>query len=138
MPRAMTSCSILANQISTWLGQERLILENTSSLLLEMVVETFSQCQTPLRISVENAPIELLKEIVALRLGVGFVPLMCVAEEVARGEFKMIPIEQFHADLPLWLARRRTEHSEAAKVFTALTEELFRTTNKQKEKIDEM
>jgi DNA-binding transcriptional LysR family regulator len=107
------------------LGQERLILESTSSRLREIIVEAFAQCQTPLRISVENAPVELLKNMVALGIGVGFVPLMCVAEEVARGELKMIRIEQFHADLPLWLVRRRTEHSEAARVFTALTEQLF-------------
>jgi DNA-binding transcriptional LysR family regulator len=120
------------------LGQERLILEDTSSPLREMVVETFAQCQTPLRISVENAPVELLKEIVALGLGVGFVPSMCVAEEVARGELKIIRIEQFHADLPLWLARRRTEHSEAAKTFAALTEELVPNQNEQREKNDGM
>ena len=86
----------------------------------------------------ENAPLELLKEIVALGLGVGFVPLMCVAEEVARGGLKMIPIEQFHADILLWLVQRRTEHSEAAKVFAALTEELVRTQNERRDKKDGM
>jgi DNA-binding transcriptional LysR family regulator len=120
------------------LGQEHLILEDTSSPLREMVVETFARCQTPLRISVENAPIELLKEIVALGLGVGLVPSMCVAEEVAGGELKMIPIEQFHASIPLWLVRRRAEHSEAARVFTAHTEDLVRIHNEPNEQMDGM
>jgi DNA-binding transcriptional LysR family regulator len=118
------------------LAEERLILEDTSSSLREMVVETFARCQTPLRISMENAPIELLKEMVALGLGVGFVPLMCVAEQVARGELKVIPIEEFHADLPLWLAWCRSEHSGAANVFTALTEESVRTQSEGEERND--
>jgi hypothetical protein len=61
---------------------------------------------------------------------------MSVAEEVGRGELKMIRIDQFHADLPLWLARRRTKHSEAAGALAVLAEELGRNQKEQMEKTE--
>lgn len=36
-------------------------------------------------IGVESATIETIKKLVARKVGVGFVPLMCVSEEVVRG-----------------------------------------------------
>ena len=40
-------------------------------------------------------------------LGVGFVPLMSVKEEKARGELAVVDVEGFHLERSVWLVRRR-------------------------------
>ena len=71
---------------------------------------------------------ETIKKFVALNIGLGFVPLMCAEEAVARGELAIIPLEGFHHERNLWAVRRKTEsHSHAAqalmKVIQTLTVE---------------
>jgi len=54
---------------------------------------------------------------VAIRLGVGFVPLMCVREEKVRAELAVVGIEGFHQERSLYVVRRRAVQSHAAKAF---------------------
>jgi DNA-binding transcriptional LysR family regulator len=54
---------------------------------------------------------------VAIGLGVGFVPLMSVAEEKTRGELAVVDVDGFHLERSVWLVRRRAVQSPAAKAF---------------------
>lgn len=111
------------------LGEESIIAEGPSSVWHVKVVEAFAQSRTPLNIAVDNAPIESIKRMVALNLGVGFVPLMCVRDDVMRGELAIVDIEGFDHERTLWAARRRRVspcHSERAflQIITSYAETL--------------
>jgi len=100
------------------LGDELFIAHTVTSASRHRVVEAFRTTGTPLRIVMEVAMIETIKKLIAMNLGIGFVPEMCVQDEIARGELVRIPVEDFQYERTLWLARRRTEaHSQAAQEF---------------------
>jgi DNA-binding transcriptional LysR family regulator len=102
----------------TELGNESVIVESHPSSLREKVAEAFGRSGTPLNIRVESATIDTIKKMVAMNVGVGFVPLMCVGEEVARGELAVVPVEGFRHRRTLWAVRRRGgAHSHAAEAF---------------------
>ena len=118
------------------LETESIIIEGASSSLHEKVVEAFRDHQTPLNTHVESASIETIKKMVATGVGVGFVPLMCVQEEVATRELVIVPIEGFEYKRNLWAVRRRSDaHSHAAlafmRVINSLAEELERIKTSQ-------
>jgi DNA-binding transcriptional LysR family regulator len=107
------------------LGVESFIAHNVHSPSREKVIETFRKRETPLNITIEIATIETIKKFVAMNLGLAFVPLMCVQEEVARKELVVIPVEDFNHDRTLWLVRRRGDaQSHAAKAFLNLATSL--------------
>src|ERR1700730_286453 len=59
------------------------------------IADAFVQVKAPLHLTVENAPIETIKKMVAIGLGVGFVPLMAVKEEKERGELAGVEVDGF-------------------------------------------
>jgi DNA-binding transcriptional LysR family regulator len=81
------------------------------------IAEAFTQFKAPLHLTVENAPIEMIKKMVAVGVGVGFVPLMSVREERENGKLAVVDVEGFHVERSVWLVRRRAVQSPAAKVF---------------------
>jgi DNA-binding transcriptional LysR family regulator len=81
------------------------------------IADAFIQFKAPLHLTVENAPIEAIKKMVAIGLGVGFVPLMYVGEEMARGELAVVEVDGLHLERSVWLVRRRSVQSPAAKAF---------------------
>lgn len=87
------------------------------------VADTFVRNKIPFRLQVENAPIETIKKMVAIGLGVGFVPLLCVREEVARGELTRVEIEGFREVRSVWLVRRWAQHSHAVEAFMKVASE---------------
>jgi DNA-binding transcriptional LysR family regulator len=100
------------------LGAESFIAHNVHSPARQKVIDTFRKYQTPLNITTEIATMETIKKFVAMNIGLGFVPLMCAREAVARGELAIIPLEDFHHERNLWAVRRKTEsHSHAAQAF---------------------
>lgn len=100
------------------LGAESFIAHNVHSPSRDKVIETFRRFQTPLNMTIEITTIETIKRFVAMNLGIGFVPLMCVREEVERGELIIVPVEGFRHERTLWAVRRRTDaHSHAAQAF---------------------
>jgi DNA-binding transcriptional LysR family regulator len=101
------------------LGEESLMVMDVSetSPWHRKVVDAFIQFKAPLNLTVENAPIETIKKMVAIGLGVGFVPLMSVGEERSRGELAVVEVDGFHLERSVWLARRRAIQSPAAKAF---------------------
>ena len=99
------------------LGNEPVIVMDVSSAWHKSMVEEFARLKAPLNLRVENAPIETIKKMVAMRLGVGFVPLMCVREERARGELAVLALDGFHQERSLYMVRRRAVQSHAALAF---------------------
>ena len=100
------------------LGGESFIAHTVTSQSRQKVVEAFRSSDTPLRIVMEVAMIETIKKLVAMRLGIAFVPEMSVQDEIQRGELVRVPIAGFQYERILYLARRRTDaHSHAAREF---------------------
>jgi DNA-binding transcriptional LysR family regulator len=101
------------------LGEESLMVMDVSepSPWHRKIADAFIQFKAPLHLTVENAPIEAIKKMVAIGLGVGFVPLMSVGEEKARGELAVVEVDGFHLERSVWLVRRRAIQSSAAKAF---------------------
>jgi DNA-binding transcriptional LysR family regulator len=101
------------------LGDESLLVMDVSesSPWHRKIAEAFIQFKAPLHLTVENAPIETIKKMVAIGLGVGFVPLMSVREEKTREELAVVEVDDFHLERSVWLVRRRAIQSPAAKAF---------------------
>jgi DNA-binding transcriptional LysR family regulator len=112
------------------LGNESFIAEDVASPWRNKFVEAFKRQQTPLNIIVDNAPIETIKKMVEMNLGVGFVPLMCVQEEMKAGKLSLVTLQDFQQVRTLWVVqRKRAVHSFAAKTFmrvvTLVTKDLL-------------
>ncbi len=101
------------------LGEQPLMVMDVSepSPWHQKIAEAFLQSNAPLHLTIENAPIEAIKKMVAIGLGIGFVPLISVGEEKARGELAVVDVEGFHLERSVWLVRRRAVQSAAAKAF---------------------
>jgi DNA-binding transcriptional LysR family regulator len=98
----------------------------------QKISEAFVRCKTQLHMTVENAPIETIKRMVGIGLGVAFVPKLAVREEEARGELAVVEVDGLRVERSVWLVRRRALQSPAAKEFvqTALAfGEQLRATN---------
>ena len=124
------------------LGGESFIAHNVRSPSREKVIEAFRRFQTPLNIGIEIATIETIKRFVSMKLGLAFVPLMCVQEEVSRGELAVVPVDGFRHERQLWVVRRRTDaHSHAAEAFmtviNSLSAEMLRTSSVRNENTSE-
>lgn len=105
------------------LGEQSLLVMDVSepSPWHRKIAEAFLQSKAPLHLTVENAPIEAIKKMVAIGLGIGFVPLISVGEEKSRGELAIVEVEGFHLERSVWLVRRRAVQSPAAKAFMQTT-----------------
>ena len=99
------------------LGEQSLMVMDVSepSPRHKKIADAFLQSNAPLHLTVKNAPIETIKKMVAIGLGVGFVPLISVREEKARGELAVVDVEGFHLERSVWLVRRRAVQSPSAK-----------------------
>jgi len=103
------------------LGGESFIAHTVASPSRHKVIEAFRASNTPLNIVMEVAMIETIKKLIAMNLGMGFIPQMCVQEEIRRGELARLALEGFQYQRTLWLARRRTDsHSHAAMAFAKM------------------
>jgi DNA-binding transcriptional LysR family regulator len=89
------------------------------------VADAFLRNKVPLHLQVENAPIEAIKKMVAIGLGVGFVPLLCVKEEVARGELTTVEVQGFHEVRSVWLVRRWAQRSNTVEAFMKVASEFI-------------
>ncbi|MGH9906165.1 MAG: LysR family transcriptional regulator, partial [Pyrinomonadaceae bacterium] len=100
------------------LANEFLIVQGPKSMLRERIVKAFRESETPFKVGVENIAIEAIKRMVAQGLGIGFVPLMCVREELAQGKLATVPLDGVSKDWDLWLVWRKDYSlSSAAKAF---------------------
>jgi DNA-binding transcriptional LysR family regulator len=99
------------------LGNESFLAHNVKSGSRRKVVETFAEHHTPLNIALELATVETIKRFVQLKIGLAFVPHMCVAEELARGTLATVPVEGLSYLRTLWVTHRRNitfSHAAAA------------------------
>lgn len=100
------------------LGNESFIAHNVKSGSRVKVIEAFARQHTPLNISLELATIETIKRFVQKRVGLAFVPRMCVREELERGVLVSVPVRGLSHTRTLWAAHRRgANFSPAAAAF---------------------
>jgi len=100
------------------LGKESFVAHNVASGSRLKVVEAFARQHTPLNIALELATIETIKRFVQKRVGLAFVPRMCVREELERGVLASVPVRGLTHNRILWAAHRRgSNFSPAAAAF---------------------
>src|SRR5882672_414368 len=103
------------------LGEESFLAHNVQTASRHKVIETFAQHHTPLNITLELATVETIKRFVQLKIGLAFVPRMCVAEELERGTLATVPVPELSYFRTLWVTHRRnTSLSHAAAAFLAV------------------
>ncbi len=118
------------------LGNESFIAEDVCSPWRTKFMEAFKKSKTELNIIVDNAPIETIKKMVQMNLGVGFVPLMCVREEIESGKLALVKLKDFQQDRTLWAVQRKSApQSYAAKAFMRVVVSLKETAGQKKEAI---
>lgn len=104
------------------LVNEFLLVQGTKSKIRARIVRALRQSETPFRLGAENIAIEAIKRMVADGLGIGFVPLMCVGEEKARGELLTLKIDDLHSEWDLWLVQLKDHKlSPAARAFMEMS-----------------
>jgi len=110
------------------LGNEPFLAHNVKTGSRYKVMETFAQHHTPLNITLELATIETIKRFVQLKIGLAFVPRMCVAEELERGSLTSVPVEDLTYVRTLWVTHRRgMTFSHAAHAFLTILHDHART-----------
>jgi len=106
------------------LGKESFVAHNVKTGSRQRVIEAFAQHRTPLNITLELATIETIKRFVQLKIGLGFVPRMCVAEELERGSLAAVPVQDLTYERTLWVTHRREmTFSHAAAAFLEVLRE---------------
>lgn len=101
----------------TDLGQESFLAHNVKTASRYKVVDAFTQHHTPLNITLELATVETIKRFVQLKIGLAFVPHMCVIEELERGTLATVPVEGLTYARTLYATHRRgvtLSHAAAA------------------------
>ena len=88
------------------LGKESFLAHNVKTGSRFKVMETFAQHHTPLNITLELATVETIKRFVQLKIGLAFVPRMCVADELERGTLVTIPVPDLTYARTLWVTHR--------------------------------
>src|SRR5436190_8594468 len=115
------------------LGKEVFVAHNVKTGSRYKVMETFAQQHTPLNITLELATVETIKRFVQLKIGLAFVPRMCVADELERGSLVSIPVEDLSYVRTLWVTHRRgMTFSHAATAFLAILQDHSRTHIREK------
>jgi len=106
------------------LTSEAVVIEGPASSLHDKVVDTFRLHHTTLNVQVEAANIETVKKMVARGVGIAFVPLICVQEDVMEGTLVVIPVIGLQHRLSLWAVRRYDTESHATVAFMRLVNSL--------------
>ena len=100
------------------LGEESFVAHNVPTRSRQKVIEFFAENHTTLNIILELATIETIKRFVALKIGLAFVPRMCVREELERGQLATVPVRGLTYQRTLYVAHRRhTTFSHATAAF---------------------
>src|SRR5204862_4733987 len=106
------------------LGREPFIAHNVKAGSRLKVIEAFARSRTPLNITLELATIETIKRFVQKRVGLAFVPRMCVREELERGILATVPVKGLTYNRMLWATHRRgVSLSPAAGAFLKVLKE---------------
>jgi DNA-binding transcriptional LysR family regulator len=100
------------------LGTESFLAHNVKTASRHKVIEAFTQHHTPLNVTLELATVETIKRFVQLKIGLAFVPHMCVREELERGTLTTVPVQglTYFRTLSV-IHRRQMTFSHAAAAF---------------------
>jgi DNA-binding transcriptional LysR family regulator len=110
------------------LGTESFLAHNVKTGSRHKVMETFALQHTPLNITLELATVETIKRFVQLKIGISFVPRMCVADELKRGTLVSIPVQDLSYARTIWVTHRRAmTFSHAAAAFLEVLREYCKT-----------
>jgi DNA-binding transcriptional LysR family regulator len=99
------------------LGAETVIAHNIASPYRQIVLDAFQKYQVPLRMDIEMPTVETIKKLVQERMGVAFVPRMCVQSEMAAGQLAEVPVRELQVARKIHLvypARRHLPHAAQA------------------------
>ena len=100
------------------LGKESFVAHNVVTGSRLKVIEAFARQHTPLNITLELATIETIKRFVQKRVGLAFVPRMCVKDELERGVLVTVPVRGLTHNRVLWAAHCKGSNlSPAATAF---------------------
>ena len=100
------------------LGKESFVAHNVVTGSRLKVIEAFARQHTPLNIILELATIETIKRFVQKRVGLAFVPRMCVKDELERGVLSSVPVRGLTHNRVLWAAHCKGSNlSPAAAAF---------------------
>lgn len=103
------------------LGHETFIAHNAITPTRNAIVDLFSRCGTPLRITVELGSIATIQEFVALGTGVAILPRMTVLESIRQGRLVEVAVRELQLEKLIRVVTRREESlSHAAKAFLQL------------------
>jgi DNA-binding transcriptional LysR family regulator len=106
------------------LGGESFVAHSVKTASRIKVVEIFAKNRTPLNITLELATVETVKQFVRRKVGLAFVPRMCVTEELERGALATVPVRGLTYRRTLWAAYRKgTVFSHAASAFLGVLRE---------------
>jgi DNA-binding transcriptional LysR family regulator len=113
------------------LGKESFLAHNVKTGSRYKVVEAFTQHHTPLNVTLELATVETIKRFVQLKIGLAFVPHMCVREELERGTLTTVPVQGLTYFRTLWVThRRQMTFSHAAAAFLEVLRQQTKTQSK--------
>ncbi|MBI4463090.1 MAG: LysR family transcriptional regulator substrate-binding protein, partial [Acidobacteria bacterium] len=99
------------------LGAETVIAHNITSPYRQIVLDTFQKHQVSLNMDIEMPTVETIKKMVQDKIGVAFVPRMCVQSEVAAGQLVEVPVRELQVARKIHLvhpARRHLSHAASA------------------------
>ena len=104
------------------LRDEYLVVQGNKSRLRERIIQALSGARIPFNLSVENVRVETIKRMVINGLGIGFVPSMCVNEEVVNGKIVALKVDDLRTDWNVSLVWRKDHSlSRVAKEFVELS-----------------
>jgi DNA-binding transcriptional LysR family regulator len=110
------------------LGNESFLAHNVKTASRQKVIEAFTREHTPLNITLELATVETIKRFVQLKIGLAFVPHMCVREELERGTLATVPVLGLTYVRTLWVTHRsQITFSHAAEAFLQVLRQQART-----------
>jgi len=99
------------------LGNETVIAHNIASPYRQIVLDAFQKHQVPLNMDIEMPTVETIKKMVESKMGVAFVPRMCVQAELAAGQLVEIPVKELQVARKIRLvypAHRELSHAATA------------------------
>src|SRR3970282_2253062 len=103
------------------LGMETVIAHNIASPYRQIVLDAFQKHQVPLNMSLEMPTVETIKKMVQAKMGVAFVPRMCVQSELEAGQLVEVPVRELQVARKIHLVPPAHRHlSHAARAFLGL------------------
>ena len=103
------------------LGGETFIAHNVVSPYREAVIQQFQKQGVPLNMPVEMPTVETIRRLVQADMGVAFLPMMCVQQDIEAGTLVTVKVKEMQMERKIYLLRpSRRGLSYAAGAFLEL------------------